>query len=682
MSGVPADAAARAATLREQLERASYEYYVLDRPSIEDRTFDALFRELQALEAAHPALRTPDSPTQRVGAAPQSQFRKHAHLVPMISLGNAFTEAELAAWEERIARVVAGDVRRGGYTCELKIDGAAVSLTYRDGVLVTGATRGNGAVGEDVTPNLRTVHDIPLRLRGDRHPALVEVRGEVYMPFSGFERMNEERVRAGEPVFANPRNSAAGALRQLDPAVSAQRPLRFFGYSAALPDGAALPVATQWELLDLLETWGFPVAPRRARGATLDDVHAWARHVEHEVRAELDFAIDGGVVKVDALALQEELGVIGGREPRWAIARKFAPDIAETRLVRIGVNVGRTGSLNPYAELEPVEIGGTTVRMATLHNFDRIRDKDLREGDRVQVKRAGDVIPQVIGPIPEQRDPEHPPVPFVPPAACPVCATPVRRDEEEVAIYCPNVGCPGRRLEGLAHFASREAMDIRGLSYARLEQLVRAGLVRDAADLYTLRADHLTALERFAAKSAEGLVAAIDASRAQPLSRLLFGLGIRHVGAGAAQLLARHFGTLGALQDAARRETGAEEIVAVRGIGQTIADSVVAYLRDPAADQLLERLAAAGVNPSEPTPAGSGSALAGQTFVITGTLPTLSRSQVRELIEANGGRVTESVSKKTTAVVAGDEAGGKLERAVALGVEAIDEAELLRRVAP
>jgi len=683
VSAAPASAAARAATLRELIERANYDYHVLDQPTISDREYDRLFRELQALETGHPELRTPDSPTGRVGAEPRSQFRKHTHLVPMISLGNAFTEAELAAWEERIVRLVADDARRGGFTCELKIDGAAVSLTYRDGILDMGATRGNGTVGEDVTANLRTVHDIPLRLRGQGHPALVEVRGEVYMPFSGFERMNEERVRAGEPVFANPRNSAAGALRQLDPSVTAQRPLRFFGYSAALPDGASVPAATQWELLDLLESWGFPVAPRRQRCATIADVHAWARAVEHQVRAELDFAIDGGVVKVDSLALQEELGVIGGREPRWAIARKFAPDIAQTRLLRIGVNVGRTGSLNPYAELDAVEIGGTTVRMATLHNFDLIRDKDLRVGDVVQVKRAGDVIPQVIGPIPEERRKADPvPVPYAPPTHCPVCGHAVLRDEEEVAIYCPNLECAGRRLEALVHFASRSAMDIRGLSYARIEQLVNAGLIADAADLYALTAKQLQSLDRFAEKSAEALVAAIAASRAQPLSRLLFGLGIRHVGEGVAELLARHFGTLDALRAAAVRDEGPQEIVAVRGVGQTIADAVAAFFGDPAATALLDKLRARGVNEIEPNAAAAGSALAGLTFVITGTLPTLSRSQANALIEAHGGRVTDSVSKKTSALVAGEEAGSKLEKARALGVDIIDEAELLRRVGP
>lgn len=681
MSAPPASATARAATLRKQLERANYEYYVLDRPSRADREYDQLLRELQTLEREHPELRTPDSPTLRVGAEPLSQFKKHTHLVPMISLGNAFTEDELAEWEARIVRLVADDARSSGYVCELKIDGAAVSLTYRDGVLVTGATRGNGTVGEDVTANLRTVHDIPLRLHGEGYPPFFEIRGEVYMPFSGFERMNEERVRDGEPVFANPRNSAAGALRQLDPAISARRPLRFFAYSVALPDDDTPPATTQWALLDLLASWGFPVAPRRERSASIQAVHAWAQHVEHEVRADLDFAIDGGVVKVNSLALQRELGVIGSREPRWAIARKFAADIAETRLIRIGVNVGRTGSLNPYAELEPVELGGTTVRMATLHNFDLIREKDLRVGDIVQVRRAGDVIPQVIGPIPEKRDRKAPPKTYAAPRRCPVCNTPVERDDEEVAIYCPNVGCPGRRLEALVHFASRAAMDIRGLSYARIEQLVNAGLVDDAADLYALKADQLQSLDRFAEKSAEGLVAAIEASRAQPLSRLLFGLGIRHVGSGAAELLARHFGTLDDLRIAATARGGPAAVVEVRGIGQTIADAVVAYFTDPAARDLLAKLRRHHLNETEPRAAGSGSALNGQTFVITGTLPGLSRVQAKDLIEANGGRVTDSVSKKTTALVAGEEAGSKLDKARALGVDIIDEAELLQRVA-
>jgi len=675
MPDLHTDLAARAADLRERLERASHEYYVLDQPSISDAEYDRLFRELQALEREHPTLRTPDSPTVRVGAPPQSALPKHTHLVPMLSLGNAFNEEELTDWEERIVRLVGEDGRRCGYTAELKIDGAAVSLTYREGVLVTGATRGNGIVGEDVTPNLRTIREVPLRLRTPSPPALVEIRGEVYIPFSAFERMNEARVKAGEPVFANPRNSAAGSLRQLDPAISAARPLRFYGYGAVSPGGnAALPFRTQWELLDALAAWGIPVAPHRRVCAALAEVHEWARDVESRVRAELDFAIDGGVVKVNDLRLQEELGAVGGREPRWATARKFAPDIAVTRLLDIQVNVGRTGALNPFAVLEPVEIGGATVKLATLHNFDLIVEKDLRVGDWVQVKRAGEVIPQVIGPIPERRDPANPPQPVTPPTRCPSCGSAVERDEEEVALYCPNVACPNRQLEALVHFASRGAMDIRGLSYARIEQLVAAGLVRDVADIFAVSTEQLLELERFAEKSAENLVAAIQAAKAQPLSRLLFGLGIRHVGAIAAQLLARHFGTMDALAKATE-----EEILEVRGIGGIIARAVVHYFEDPSAQKLVAKLAKAGVSMSEPRHVSAAGPLLGTTAVITGTLPTLTRTAATELIERAGGRVTSSVSKATTFVVAGEEAGSKLEKARTLGVEVIDEAELLRR---
>ena len=666
--------AVRAAELRALLTQASVDYYLRDNPTISDAEYDRAFRELQAIEREHPELRTPDSPTQRVGAEPATALAKHAHLVPMISLGNAFDEAELTEWEVRIARLVGEDARRVGYVTELKIDGTAVSLTYENGVFVVGTTRGNGIIGEDVTANLRTLRDIPLRLIGDDVPPLLEIRGECYLPFSLFEKLNEERVKAGETVFANPRNSAAGSLRQLDPAMTAQRPLRFFGYTVALPAGATVPFETQWELLDTLARWGIPVAPNRKRCATLDEVHEWARDVEHRLRAELDFAIDGGVIKVDSLRLQDELGVVGGREPRWAIARKFAPDIAETRLLGIEVNVGRTGSLNPFAMLEAVEIGGTTVKLATLHNFDLIRSKDLRVGDVVLVKRAGDVIPQVIGPVPEKRDSATPPPVTEVPTHCPSCGTPVERDEEEVAIYCPNVACPARQLEAMVHFASRGAMDIRGLSYARIEQLIAAGLVHDVSDLYTLSSEQLTQLERFAAKSADALVEAIAASKAQPLSRLLVGLGIRHVGQTVAQLLARSFGTMDALRTAT-----VEEILALRGMGEIIAQAVVAYFTDKSASALVDKLVAHGLTMSEPISVAAGGAFEGKTFVVTGTLPTLSRAQATELIESQGGRVTSGVSKATSVVVVGDDAGSKLEKAQQLGVETIDEAELLRR---
>ncbi|MGH7677209.1 MAG: NAD-dependent DNA ligase LigA [Gemmatimonadaceae bacterium] len=662
---------ARAATLREQIERAIYDYYVLDRPTLSDLAYDKLFRELQQLESEHPTLRTADSPTLRVGIEPQSKLSKHQHLEPMLSLGNTFNAEELGEWEERLVRLAGDAVRKSGYTCELKIDGAAVSLTYREGVFIAGATRGNGIVGENVTSNLRTIRQIPLRLRGKDHPFMMEVRGEVYMPFSGFERMNEERVKAGEPVFANPRNSAAGALRQLDPADVAKRPLRFFAYAVSVQEGEDPPAREQFALLDLLQEWGLPVAPNRHLARSLDDVHAWAADIEQRARATLDFAIDGGVVKVNDMRLWQELGVVGGREPRYAIARKFAPDIAETRLVRIEVNVGRTGSLNPFAVLQPVEIGGATVQLATLHNFELIAEKDLREGDIVQVKRAGEVIPQVIGPVPDRRDAKEPPPKWAPPTRCPSCRTPVVPGLDRGMVYCPNFECPARQLEGLVHFASRGALDIRGLSYARIKQLRDAELVHDASDLFDLKVSQLVQLERFADKSAEQLVEAIAASKSQPLSRLLFGLGIDGVGEIAARQLAKHFGTMDDIANAR-----ADDILAIHGMGETLAESVTQWFANAGARRLIEKLRRRGLNFEEPRQKTSG-ALKGMTVVLTGTLESLSRERATELIETNGGKVTSSVSKKTAFLVAGADAGSKLQKAQELGVRVIDEAKLL-----
>lgn len=664
----------RASQLRDILNRASHEYYVLDAPVLSDREYDALFRELQELESQDPQLRTPDSPTVRVGAVPQSALAKHQHMVPMLSLGNAFDDSELAAWRDRIVRVTGDDIEQSGFAVELKIDGAAVSLTYENGVFTRGTTRGNGSIGEVVTENLRTVRDVPLRLRGNPPVGRIEIRGEIYMPFDRFERMNEERGQAGEPVFANPRNAAAGALRQLDPAVTARRPLRFFGYSVASDDASLLLFRTQWELLEQLSEWGVPVAPHRQSCSTLEEAYDWAHKIEHTVRGLLNFAIDGGVVKVNSLALQDELGVVGGREPRWAIARKFAPDIAETKLLEIRVNVGRTGALNPYAMLVPVEIGGVVVKLATLHNEDLIRRKDLRVGDVVQVKRAGEVIPQIIASVPQKSEPRG--RPWRMPTKCPSCETEVERDEEEVAIYCPNIACPGRQLEGLVHFASRSAMDIRGLSYSRIAQLISEGLVIDAGDLYSLTRDQLLGLEGYAEKGTDALLAAIEASKAQPLSRLLGALGIRHVGSIAAQLLARHFGTLDALAAAS-----AGEITAVRGLGAIIAEGVVSFFSDAGARRLIVKLRKAGLQFNEPRQVAAGGALSGKTVVITGTLPTLSRTKATEAVEQAGGRVTSSVSKATSFLLAGEEAGSKLEKAQSLGVEIIDEAELRRRIA-
>jgi DNA ligase (NAD+) len=505
------------------------------------------------------------------------------------------------------------------------------------------------------------------------------------MTFDGFEAMNTERIAAGEPVFVNPRNSAAGALRQKDPKESAKKPLRFFGYAFAVPGNDALPFTTQWQLLEMLASWGVPVAPHRRECDTLDAVHEWARELESKVRPDLPFAIDGGVVKVNRLTLQTELGVIGGRVPRWAVARKFAPDLAETSLLDIEVQVGRTGALTPRAVLKPVEVGGATVTYATLHNFDLVAEKDLRIGDTVQVKRAGEVIPQILGPVPERRTGEERVVEA--PTACPVCGTAAERDEEEVAIYCPNLACAGRRLEALAHFVSRAGMDIRGLSYQRLEQLIAAGLVTDAASIYSIKAEQLVPVKGakgeeptggvpgFQKKSADALVDAINASKEQPLSRLLHALGIRHVGAESAKLIARTFGTMQALAAAE-----ADAIEAIHGLGGTIADSVREWTRNAGMLDLVQRLAQAGVRMDEPRAAESDGVLKGLKIVLTGTLPTLSRPQATELIENAGGKVTSSVSKSTDLLVAGEEAGSKLDKARELEIEVIDEAELLRRL--
>lgn len=661
--------AARAAELRQLITRANHAYYVLDAPEVSDAEYDRWMRELVALESAHPALRTPDSPTQRVGADPAPSLAKHTHLRPMMSLDNAFTPEELTAWEDRNARITE-DARSGGYTTEVKIDGSAVSLTYRDGTLVSGATRGNGRVGELVTANLRTLPDVPLRLAGEGHPPLMEIRGEVYLPRAAFERLNREREEAGEPLYANPRNTAAGSLKLLDPKVTRHRRLRMFAFHVEVIEGR-LAVQRQWEVLELLAAWGFQVEPHRKRHPDLAAVHAEAERLQGKLKS-LPFDADGVVVKVDRLALHEELGVVGDREPRWAIARKFAPEVAVTRLLDIQINVGRTGALNPFAVLQPVELGGVTVSSATLHNEDLIEAKDIRIGDWVEVIRAGEVIPQVVGPLRERRDGSE--RPFVMPARCPRCDTPVVRDADEAVRYCPNLACPGRVLEGIVHFASREAMDIRGLGYERVRQLLDEGLIRDVADLYDLTAERLVGLERFAAQSAKQLVAGIDASRARPLSLLLFGLGIRHVGKTVAQLLARRFGTMEALSRATL-----PEVEAVPGVGPTIAAAVVEFFGLDASQLLLTRLAASGVAMTEPRAVSADGPLAGKAYVLTGTLPTLSRQQAADLIEQAGGRVTGSVSKKTDAVVAGADAGGKLEKARALGIEVIDEDELKRR---
>jgi DNA ligase (NAD+) len=541
-------------------------------------------------------------------------------------------------------------------------------------VLVRGATRGNGFIGEAVTRNLRTIRDVPLRLmeEGDVPiPPRMEIRGEVYMSLSGFERLNEQRTAEGLPTFANPRNAAAGALRQLDPRITASRPLRFFGFQVQLDpaSGDALPFGTQTEILDTLEAWGVPVNPRRAVCADLDEVLRFIRQAEAD-RPGLDYEIDGVVVKVSPVRLWPELGVIGERDPRWQIAYKFAPDLATTRLEAIRINVGRTGSLNPYAVLEPVEIGGAVVRLATLHNFEDVARKDLRTGDMVLVKRAGDVIPQVVAPLTQERTGSE--TPFEPPETCPACGTAIERPEGEVMVYCPNSSCPARIYWGIVHFVSRGAMDIRGLGERTVQQLLDTERVRDLADLYTLTEADLLDLEGFGPVSAANLIRSIDASRSQPLSRLLFALGIRHVGSHVAQLLARAYGTLDALLDAPE-----DEIAALHGIGATTAAALHAYRSEPRNRALIDRLKAAGLNTTEPIERAANQDFAGLTFVVTGTLPTLSRAEAKAFIEQRGGRVAGSVSGRTDYVVVGEDPGSKMERARELGVKQLSEAELL-----
>jgi DNA ligase (NAD+) len=665
----------RAEELREILERANYEYYILDRATLSDPEYDRLLRELRELEGAHPELQTPDSPTLRVGAEPASRLEKTPHLASMLSLDNAFDFSELEGWETRNARI-ASEVRDGGYIAEPKMDGLAVALTYRDAVLVKGATRGNGLVGENVTANLRTIREIPLRLRtdGQEVPPLLEVRGEVYMSLSGFEALNARRAASGLSTFANPRNSAAGGLRQLDPRSTAERPLRFTAFSVQLdPAGSAsLPVRTQQELLELLASWGLPVNPMYRRCADLHEVETFVRELETR-RGDLDYEIDGAVIKVDPLRLHPELGIVGGREPRWAIAYKFAPTLATTQLLAIEINVGRTGSLNPYAVLEPVEIGGATVKLATLHNEEDIRRKDLRVGDRVVVKRAGEVIPQVVAPLLDEGAPRADP--FRMPDHCPVCGTPVERPEAEVMTYCPNGACPARIFGGLVHFTSVGAMDIRGMGEQTSKQLLERGLVHDVGDLYFLTVDDLLTLEGLQQKSAEKLLEGIAGSRGRGLAKVLYALGIRHVGATAAQLLARAFGDVDRLLQASR-----EEMAAVHGIGGTTAEALEAFLADPNNRLVIDKLRRGGVDLSEPHATAAEGPFSGKTFVVTGTLPTLSRKDASSLIESAGGRVTGSVTRGTDVLVVGEDAGSKLARARELGIREWSEADLLQEL--
>ncbi|BDG61253.1 DNA ligase [Caldinitratiruptor microaerophilus] len=670
-------AAARIAELVEQIEYHNHRYYVLDDPVISDAEYDALMRELQDLEAAYPDLRRPDSPTQRVGGAPLPDFPKVRHDPPMLSLDNAFGEDELRDFDRRVRQLAEGRAPDGRvrYVGELKIDGFSIALRYENGVFVRGATRGDGFEGEEVTEQLKTVRSIPLRLRpvDGRLPAFLEVRGEVYMPIRSFEELNARQAAEGKKVFANPRNAAAGSVRQKDPRVTASRGLDSFMYALVRADGLP-PVTSHWEALELLARLGFKVNPERRVFENIDEVVAWTEEWRDK-RFTLPYEIDGLVVKVDDLALREVLGATS-KAPRWAVAYKFPAEQRETRVVAITVDIGRTGAVTPTAELEPVRLAGTVVRRATLHNEDYVRAKDVRVGDTVVVQKAGEIIPEVVRVVPEKRPPGT--EPWRMPETCPVCGTPLVRPEGEAATRCPNIACPAQTFRAILHYASRDAMNIEGLGEAIIGQLLDEGLIRDPADLYALRKEQLEVLERLGPKSAENLVNAIARSKENPLHRLIYALGIRGVGERAARVLARHYRSL---DDLAR--AGEEELTAIEGVGPVIAQNIVSFFREERSRRLIEKLRASGVRmealPDE-VPAGEPAGpLAGQTVVVTGTLRSWGRKEIEELIERLGGKAAGSVSRKTSFVLVGESPGSKLEKARELGIPVLTEDEFKAR---
>jgi DNA ligase (NAD+) len=665
-----ADAAQRITALREQIHHHDYLYYVEARPEVSDAEYDALVRELRQLEAECPGLVTPESPTQRVSGAPTDLFRPVEHRVAMLSLDNAMTAAELREFEARITRALPNT--RFTYVCEPKIDGLGIALVYEHGRLVRGATRGDGRVGEDVTANLRTIRSLPVVLRGPlASAAVLEVRGESFMPRRDFDLLNRRLEEAGEPTFANPRNAAAGAVRQKDPGVTARRPLDAFLYHLGYAEG--LSFATHAETLDALRAAGFKVNPRVERADGMDAVVAYCERLERE-RDDLGYDADGVVVKVDALELQRRLGATT-HHPRWAIAFKFAARQATTTVRAIDVQVGKTGALTPVAQLDPVELAGVVIRNVSLHNEDEIRRKDVRVGDTVLIERAGDVIPYVVQVVLARRPPDAQPFQF--PERCPACGGVAFRPPGEAYWRCMNAACPAQLKERLKHFGSRRAMDIEGLGDAAIDQLVDHGLVRDFADLYDLTVEQVAGLERFAERSAQNLVAAIQASSDRGLARVLNALGIRLVGERVAQLLASRFGNLERLLTA-----GVTELAEIHGVGPQIAESVAKFFADDTNRTMLKRLAAAGVRVQE-TGVGEGPRpLDGKTFVLTGTLARLTRDEARDLILRRGGRVTGSVSRKTDYVVAGELPGSKADDARRLGVTILDEAAFVAMVQP
>ena len=662
----------RVEALRIEILDHDRRYYQLAQPTIGDSQYDALVRELRDLEATYPELLTPDSPTQRVSGRPAEGFAVVEHREPMLSLGNVFGREELQAWYQRLVRLTERtDI---AFVCEPKIDGLAIALVYREGRFVQGATRGDGQRGENITPNLATIRTLPRQVPRAGLPLAFEVRGEVYLSKAEFARLNAERAASGEQLYMNPRNTAAGSLRQLDPAITASRRLDLFAYQLGWAEGDR-PASTHHEAIAWLKGLGFPTNPLAQRFASIEEVatfcEGWA-----ERRDGLEYEIDGVVVKVDDFALQRALGVVG-REPRWAVAWKFPAEQAVTRLREIQVSVGRTGVLTPFAALEPVFVGGANVSMATLHNFDHVRALDVRNGDDVIVQRAGDVIPQVVGPVLAARvGREHELRKFVMPYRCPVCQAPVEHDEGEAAYYCSNPDCPVRIARSLEHYTMRGALDIEGFGEERCALLVRRGFVASLADLYALPAQReaLLAIDGIGPKTLDTLFANLEASKRQPLHRLLIGLGIRHVGGETARALAMHFGTLDALRAAAL-----EDLQAVDGIGPVVAHAVHAWFQDERHRALLDRLVAAGVRTDEDAPAAAG-ILAGMTIVVTGSLGRWSRNEVEELIKALGGKVGASPTKKTSFVVAGEGGGSKREKAETLGVEVIDEEAFVARL--
>ena len=672
--------------LRSQISHHNYLYYAMDAPEIGDAEYDALMRELRQLESTYPQLVTPDSPTQRVGAAPIEAFGVVDHPRPLLSLGNAFTDGDLMAWYTRTVKLTGG--RAISFVCEHKIDGLAVALTYVNGRLETGATRGDGYRGENITQNLRTIRSIPLSVRADA-PTRFEVRGEVYLPKAGFRKLNEERASEGLPLFANPRNAAAGSVRQLDPRITAKRPLDIFVYGLGWAEGRLMP-DTHWETMQYLKSLGFRINPANEKADTIEEArqyyHQWV-----ERRESLAYEADGVVVKIDSLPVQEDLGSVGN-EPRGAIAYKFPATQATTTLNDIGISVGRTGTLNPYAILEPVLVGGVRIRQAALHNEDDIRRKDIRQGDRVYVQRAGEVIPEVLGPTPESKTRSDRGREFDlleklkeinlslgrgDRPLCPVCGAEVFRAEGEAMYFCTNSRCPAQLQARLELFASRGAMDIRGIGESMSAVLLQQELVRDVADLYYLKTEDLLKLDRMGEKSAGNIIRAIEGGKDRPLPRLLYGLGIRHVGGETAGLLAESFPSIDELMAA-----DLEKLMSVPTIGQKIADSVVAFFQQTDNRLVIEKLRAAGVKLAERKAKQTGVfPLAGVEFVITGTLKSSSREKAQERIKSLGGMARSDLTKKTNYLVVGEEPGSKVERARSWGIKTISEEEFLRVLA-